>query len=702
MERWRYAARNFGGGGNPMTRIALVILALTLAVGTLAAQDLERLFKAAVNTEQVDGNLTAAIEQYKKVAAASNRALAAQALLRMAEAYQKLGRAEAMTTYQRIIRDFPDQVEASRIASARLGPVQNASAATTLRDVDGLNASGNVTADGRYATYVNYDTGNIAVRDLRAGTSREVTRRLDYDVYDPVLSRDGKFVAYQSFNACIERKRDAQSNGVLCVLSTEGEPAAAAKTVVERDDIRRVVPMDWSPDGGSIAVMLHRLDGTAQIGIVRLADAALTVLQSTDWRGSTRVFFSPDGRYVAFDVPVDDSSDQLDIRVVAVDGSHGVTAVQGSSQNIVMGWTPDGNHLLFASDRAGSMGLWAQRITNMKPDGASRLVHAGLGGAFSMGVTKSGALYFGVQSGGRDVEILPVDLATVKQVSSPVRPISRYVGTNGMPEWSRDGKLLAYVSLRGFSANGGRIVGIRDWATGAVRELRPKLTYLNGLAWAPDNSSLITTGVDLRGRSGIFTIDAQSGEIAYIVEGTYAKYAPEGGRIFYVKGPGGPGTKPIVERNLTSGAERTVATGELAMFTVSPDGQWLAAAWGGIVGSAAHEIVVIRVETGEVRPVLRIQPGERIPPYVGLPWTPDGRGVLMRKRAPKEELWLVPTTGASPRKIEADVKGWAFGPAGVISLHPDGRQLAGTRVREDGGASVRVLENFLPTLNVAR
>ena len=85
---------------------------------------------------------------------------------------------------------------------------------------------------------------------------------------------------------------------------------------------------------------------------------------------------------------------------------------------------------------------------------------------------------------------------------------------------------------------------------------------------------------------------------------------------------------------------------------------------------------------------------------VRLPSTPDGQAVLMRNRpSPTSgELWLVPTNGAAPRLVDADVKGWGIGPAGVLSLHPDGRQLAGTRVRREGaGTEVRVLENFLVT-----
>ena len=53
--------------------------------------------KAAQQKAEVEGDLKGAIEEYKKVVAAagSNRALAAQALVRMAECYQKLGDAES-------------------------------------------------------------------------------------------------------------------------------------------------------------------------------------------------------------------------------------------------------------------------------------------------------------------------------------------------------------------------------------------------------------------------------------------------------------------------------------------------------------------------------------------------------------------------------------------------------------------------------
>ena len=66
--------------------------------------------KAAQQKAEVEGDLKGAIEAYKKVVAAagSNRALAAEALVRMADCYEKLGDAEARNVYERIVRDYAD------------------------------------------------------------------------------------------------------------------------------------------------------------------------------------------------------------------------------------------------------------------------------------------------------------------------------------------------------------------------------------------------------------------------------------------------------------------------------------------------------------------------------------------------------------------------------------------------------------------
>ena len=104
------------------------ILIAMAAAALLAAQsggEAERLFSAAKNTETVDGNLQSAIKQYNAIVSRygkSDRPVAAMALVRMAECYQRLGDAQAEKIYQRVLNDYADQKDAvAPRAGERLG-----------------------------------------------------------------------------------------------------------------------------------------------------------------------------------------------------------------------------------------------------------------------------------------------------------------------------------------------------------------------------------------------------------------------------------------------------------------------------------------------------------------------------------------------------------------------------------------------------
>jgi hypothetical protein len=61
--------------------------------------------RAAMETETVEGDLNAAIEQYRTIAETSDRAIAAKALIRMAGCYEKLGLTESRKIYEQVVRD---------------------------------------------------------------------------------------------------------------------------------------------------------------------------------------------------------------------------------------------------------------------------------------------------------------------------------------------------------------------------------------------------------------------------------------------------------------------------------------------------------------------------------------------------------------------------------------------------------------------
>lgn len=57
--------------------------------------------------------------------------------------------------------------------------------------------------------------------------------------------------------------------------------------------------------------------------------------------------FSPDGRYLAYDLAAGEKTSQWDIYVLAVDGSREVPAEVHPADDTLPGWTPDGSRLLF-------------------------------------------------------------------------------------------------------------------------------------------------------------------------------------------------------------------------------------------------------------------------------------------------------------------------------------------------------------------
>jgi Tol biopolymer transport system component len=294
-----------------------------------------------------------------------------------------------------------------------------------------------------------------------------------------------------------------------------------------------------------------------------------------------------------------------------------------------------------------------------------------------------------------------------------MRPIQRFIGTNLEPAWSPDGRFLAYVSWRTNNPVFGdpRILAIRSVDTGETRELRPNLVYFDQMSWAPDSHALVTGGTDLKGRNWVLQIDARTADVTTIVplpngfERSYPQWSPDGKRIYYrvpLKEDAINGDVAFVERDLATGAEREVARGALGSISLSPDGRWITAQRAD-PSTKSQAVVLIPVEGGETKELLRVTDPQRIVSALsGIPWTPDGRSVLVRRRmgADSIELWLVPTEGAQPRKLDIDVNQWPAGNRGFISLSPDGRQLA--FLAGEVNSEVWALENFLPPARVSR
>ena len=202
---------------------------------------------------------------------------------------------------------------------------------------------------------------------------------------------------------------------------------------------------------------------------------------------------------------------------MSLDGGERVPAVVGPPNDVLMGWSPSGSHLLFASDRSGTTDLWAVPVSSGGSLGMPERSKAGIGNVRSVGITKAGSLYFTTPANEVDIELVSIDSSSGRRISEPVRPPQSVPGTNLEPAWSADGKQLAYVSRWAGEDLAGGTIAIYSVVTRELRELPPlRLAWALGLSWARDGRSLAFVAADLKGRCGIFRIDVHTGAVSAI------------------------------------------------------------------------------------------------------------------------------------------------------------------------------------------
>jgi len=713
-----------------MRHLRLLIAAATvgaLALSTVAVRTqvtspdkAEVALRAAMEKESVAGDLKAAIEEYRTIAvtyARSNRAVAARALLRLAGCYEKLGREEARKTYQELISGYPDQQEEVKLAQTRLAALVPKTAAGSLivtRQIwsgPEVDFSGRPSADGRYLSY-SHPTGNVAIREL----ATEKTRRLTSDAslwtaegwagYS-LFSPDGRQVVYEW----------GQWDSELRLVALDG---SKPRVLLPAKRDWSILPCDWSSDGRSILIHYYRAaerEGS-QMAVVTVADGSLRVVKTLDPRQPRNIrnmWFSPDGRYIVYDLLPPGARNERDLAIVSVDGALESTLVENPADDYVLGWSPDGRSIVFASDRSGAYGIWAIKVSNGRPDGEPRLLKRDAGPIRPLGFTRDGVLFYG-QAGSMTVMDSDVYGASVDldqgTMDEPRLAVQDHSGLSMFPDWSPDGRYLAYVSGRPDSKS--YVLSIRDEKTGAQREIHPELARFDNIRWSPDGRSFLAQGRDKEQRGGLFLIDAQTGGIRSLLRGDQvdgaffdAQWLPGGRRIVYATNSRRPEviSRIVVLDQETGDQEEILRLTDLrliAFLALSPDGRTLAFAAarlaGGTDGGAptSFALMTMPASGGAMTELLQVKFPEMI---TSLAWSRDSRSILFvrgsagaldTERGQRWLLWQIPAGGGVSREI-GSLPGLMQ--RGQLSLHPDGRRIAYTRVARR--IEIWAMENLL-------
>ncbi len=695
----------------------LFALVLILTSPGALQQNAEQLYQSGLYQEEVAGDLPKAIAIYQDILKRfpGNREVAAKTQLHLGFCYEKSGLKQAQEAFQKVVENYPEQSEAVKAAQAKLAlflkaqtPAAKGEKEFHLRQVwsgSGVDTTGAVSPDGRNLSFVDWETGDLAMRDLASGTNRRLTNKGSWTQSPEFAlfskwSPDSRRIVYQWYN----------KDEIFELRVMDIKDSTPRVLYPNRKKEVYVQAFDWSHDGKHVLAGFFTgpapIDGKdIQLGLVSAEDGSVKIIKThfEPRSGSPEPWgfaFSPDGKYIAYDTsPAGQMTGERDIFLITSDGNLEIPLVEHPAVEKVIGWTPDGQGLLFTSNRTGSLDAWFIRIVDGKPQGTPQLVKPDLGPIEPMGFTAQGALFYGLGGGATDVYLAGIDPQTGKILSPAKKTVLPYEGHNAYPAYSPDGKQLAYISSRSSLPVRSEIrLGILTLKTSQIQELGPDLGKFGYPRWAPDGRSVSVEGASKDGRRGIYRVDVQTGDVVPIVQIDKGReifshrWSKDGKMLYYAVGDPGVKKSSVFVHNFQTGQEERLSgsPSNAHDIDISPDGKWLVL----LNREGKRTIRIMPTSGGDPREICSFeQEGNHI---ITPAWSADGRYIYFSKlqKFPGDiwDLYRVSVDGGEAQKIDLAMARFRH-----LSIHPDGQHIAFSSMGANPEQpQVWVMENFLP------
>lgn len=655
------------------------IAALTalLAADTAREQTLQR----GIELMESKGDLAKAMPLFEEASKSPDRAVAARALLYLGEAQERQGADKARATYERIVKEFGSQAETAAAAQKRLAALGGSRFSGTIvkRPLcsECGDAEADLTSDGRLMAFTDWDNNDLAIRDMATGSVRRMFLKPagvkdDASPETPVFSPDRKQIAYNWDLA--NKDNDVELRIV------QAEPGRKPRTLLDKRQGAWFTLESWLPDGKSLLVSIEAKDHSVQLARVSVSDGAVTPLKSFGWRrfsaAWSHVWLSPDGKFVVYSAraanpakfpPVATDPADQHIYLLAADGSSENEIVKTSGVNKNPLWTPDGQHILFTSDRTGHTDLWSVAVKDGKAVGPETMVYQEIGDVSAMGIRSGSYIYSARQQGADYINI--VDLADRKRA-----PTATFVGIRA--KWSPDGKSIAFKRRHPGSSNEYDLVWHR-FDTGEESVYSDLGTTGQGAPfWLHDGRSLMTGFRTSDGQRGPSRINLVSREVKRLSGPGYPVASSDDSKFYGVRAASTKEPPQAVVVDAATGQERSIVTvpaegtNNGLAIALSPDERTLALSWMDRIGEAARlHIGTVSVDGTNFREIFTKEVNG--PPVVA--WSNDGRTIFFHQRQADKgsAIMRVPADGSSaPALVFADPD------LNFFDLSPDGSQIA--------------------------
>jgi Tol biopolymer transport system component len=541
-------------------------------------------------------------------------------------------------------------------------------------------------SDGRTHTFIDM-AGKVAVFDTASGEVRPLLSNEERGLAteNATFSPDGLEVAFGWETEDTRRQ--------VRVVNAQG---GNARVVWEGRHWPVVV--DWSSQDDTLLCVLQHDDGSRRLVTMQIPSGAVTEIATLDV-GFSLGSFSPDGRHVVFDKLQSSDGVARDLFVVRTDAPGVRALISSASDDFGPLWLPDGSGVLFVSDRTAEPSIWSVAVD---ADGTGvaepTLLHRNVGRVRPNGIA-GGSLFYTLQVGLVDVFRATLDASREPAVAdiAPIAPA--HVGSKMNSDWSPEGDAIVYVALphAGTGSDRSRRLAILDTRTSQVRTLNPPLTYYSFPKWSPDGRWILVKGTDPKARTGVFLVDARSGEthpIALVGGSTPQSIGPvrwgrDAWTVFFTRRALGLMALDlrtrIETRILNPREEGVVEFTNNPGFAFSSDGKSLAYSATRRTATGANETVLrVRDDVGRTHDLLT-------GPVVLQAWTADDRILFTRSDRASQlaTLWSIAPTGGEPRAVTGAHVGLRD-----VQVRRDGRQI--TFTAGFPGSELWSLGNFLP------
>jgi eukaryotic-like serine/threonine-protein kinase len=474
------------------------------------------------------------------------------------------------------------------------------------------------------------------------------------DIAGPAISPDGKMLAY------VERGENSDDLYVSRVAAAGGERVKLTK------DISRKGEPAFSPDGEKIA-FARKVAGEPANEVCTIAAFGGEIVAVA--RGGSMPTWAPEGSRLAFVLRKEGEPEELAISTV--DGRETRTILAGDAIYPFLGrpaWSPDGKWIAVARSRGGdSREIWMVPVSGKN---ATQLTHGSAGVASDTPVFSAdgrGVVYRSNQGGAWNLWYQDLN-------GSGARQLTTGPGPDSWPSVARDGT-IAFLNSRRRA-----VLVLYELATGQSKPILSDTAIFWAPAFSPDGAEVTYTRGEPDGSWHLWSVGRAGGTARQLTFGkvpeVYARYAPDGGEVYYSTWGPEPLSIWHVGRNggLTRPLDAKGATSD-SYADISPDGKW--AAFARTENRVAHVYVRPADGTGEARKVVA-SPGT-VPR-----WSPDGKWIAFSPdRGFGGGAFVVHPDGSGMRRV-AERGGWPV-------WWPDGEKIGLQTVGPEGSTEITVV-----------